>query len=266
MSFIPDDFILRAILAGSAIALIAAPMGCFILWRRMAYFGATVAHSGLLGAALGVALAINPVLSVIMVAIGVAALLIVLERRTSLPTDALMGFLAHTTLAGGIIISSLMEGQRLDLIGYLFGDIFSIDDGDFAWILIGGAMVLGVMAYLWKPLIALSIHEELAAGEGLNTELIKSLFVFILAFTIAIAMKIVGILLIIAFLIIPPSTARFFASSPEAMLVWTGLIAIVSVVAGIGLAYAMNTPGGPTIVMVMAVFFFISQLGSLRLA
>lgn len=264
MSFIPDDFILRALLAGSAIALIAAPLGCFILWRRMAYFGATIAHSGLLGAALGVSLAINPVFSVILIAFAVAALLLWLEKHTELPSDALMGFLAHTTLAGGVIVSSLIEGQRFDLVGYLFGDIFAIQNSDLLWIIIGGTIVLTTVYYLWKPLIALSIHEELASAEGQNADRIKSIFIFLLAFTIAIAMKIIGILLIIAFLIMPPSIARSFSSSPEEMLAWTVLIAIVSVVAGVGLAYVMNTPGGPTIVVVMAALLFLAQLRSLR--
>ena len=140
-----DDFIIRAIIAGCAIALVAAPLGCFILWRRMAYFGATIAHSGLLGAALGIFFAINPIVSVVLVAFGISAILIWLEKYTDLPSDTLMGFLAHGALAAGLIVASLMEGQRLDLIGYLFGDIFSIEDRELLWITFGGAFITGVM-------------------------------------------------------------------------------------------------------------------------
>ena len=259
-----DDFILRAIFAGSIIALIAAPLGCFILWRRMAYFGATIAHSGLLGAALGLALAINPTISIILVAFAIATSLIWLEKHTDLPSDALMGFLAHGALAAGLIVASLMQGQRFDLMGYLFGDILSISDADLIWITTGGALILAIMYFIWKPLLSLSIHEELAAAEGVNTQLIKSIFIFVLAFTIAIAMKIIGILLIVAFLIMPPSIARSIASTPEAMLGWTAVISLLSVVTGIALAYSFNTPGGPTIVMVMVGLLLVSQLRAIR--
>ena len=260
-----DDFIARAIIAGCIIALIAAPLGCFILWRRMAYFGATIAHSGLLGAALGLALAINPTLSIILIAFTVAASLIWLENHTDLPSDALMGFLAHGALAAGLIMASLMEGQRLDLMGYLFGDIFSIADDELLWIIFGGAFICAIMYVIWRPLISLSVHEELAAAEGTNTELIKSVFIFVLAFTIAIAMKVIGILLITAFLIMPPSIARSFAQTPEAMLTWTAIISTLSVITGIAIAYAFNTPGGPTIIMVMVALLLATQLKSIRL-
>ena len=257
---LPDDFIIRATIAGCAIALIAAPLGCFILWRRMAYFGATIAHSGLLGAALGLALAINPTISIILVAVAIAALLIWLEQHTDLPADALMGFLAHGALAAGLIAASLMQGQRLDLMGYLFGDIFSITDGELWWIVIGGTLVTTVMYFIWQPLISLTVHEELASAEGNNPTLIRSIFIFTLAFTIAIAMKVIGILLIVAFLIMPPSIARSLATTPEAMLIWTAVIALLSVLTGLSLAFTFNTPGGPTIVMVMAALLLISQI------
>ena len=262
MIWVPDDFILRAILAGTAIALIAAPLGCFILWRRMAYFGATIAHSGLLGAAIGIALAINPVLSIILVAFAIAALLIWLENHTNLPSDTLMGFLAHGALAAGLIVASLMEGQRFDLMGYLFGDIYAIDDNDLMWIIFGGGLVLCTIYYIWRPLLSLTVHEELASAEGVNINWIKSIFMFLLALTIALSMKVIGILLIVAFLIMPPSIARSFASTPESMLLWTALIGLTSVISGIGLSYTLNTPGGPTIVMVMTAMLLISQIRS----
>jgi len=261
-----DDFIIRALIAGCAIALIAAPLGCFILWRRMAYFGATIAHSGLLGAALGLAFAINPTISIIFVALVIAASLIWLEKNTDLPSDALMGFLAHGALAAGLIVASLMEGQRLDLMGYLFGDIFAIDDTDLIWIIFGGMAVSIIIYVIWQPLLSISVNEELAAAEGINPTYIKSIFIFTLAFTIAIAMKVIGILLIVAFLIMPPSIARTFASTPEAMLTWSAVISILSVISGLALAYSFNTPGGPTIVCVMVTLMLLTQLKPIRVS
>lgn len=266
MTWLPDDFVLRALIAGIMIALVAAPLGCFIVWRRMAYFGATIAHSGLLGAALGIFLAINPTIGVVIISLAVAALLLWLEQRTDLPSDTLMGFLAHTTLAAGLIIASTMEGQRFDLMGYLFGNIFSIEDHELSWIGGGGLLVLALIYRLWRPLLSISIHEELASAEGVSAERTKFIFIFLLAFTVAIAMKVIGILLIVSFLIMPPSIARSFSSTPENMLFWTAITATLSVATGLALAYNLDTPGGPTIVIVMAAFLVLSQLKTIRMS
>ena len=255
-----EPFVLRALLAGIGLGLLAAPLGCLVVWRRMAYFGSTIAHSGLLGVALGLLFSIDLTVSVIAVAVGLAGLLILLERRTTLGIDSLLGFLAETSLAAGLIAASFVSGKRLDLMGYLFGDIYAISRADLVWIWGGGAVALGVVAWLWRPLIALSIDEELAEAEGLDTKTARAAFVLLLAFVIAVAMKIVGILLIVAFLIMPATAARPLASTPERMVGVAALVAIAAVIGGIFVSYRLDTAGGPTIVLVLAGMVVLAML------
>ncbi len=260
----PDSFLIKAVFAGTGVALVAAPLGCFIVWRRMAYFGATIAHSGLLGVAVGLFLAIDLMLGVIAVALALSALLYVLQKQRILPQDTLLGILAHVALAAGLIVASTLGGNRLDLMGYLFGDILAVGTRDLFWIYGGGALVLGATAWIWRPLLALSVNEELAAAEGVDVARMSALFMLLLAFTVALAMKLVGILLIAALLVIPAAAARPFAATPERMAVIACGIAVLSVLAGLGLSLWLDTPAGPSIVMAMAAFFALGFAATLR--
>lgn len=260
-----DDFLVRAVLAGVGVAVVAAPLGCFVVWRRMAYFGSTIAHSGLLGVALGVLLAIDLTVGVVLVAVTVGLLLAGLQRQRLLPSDTLLGILAHAALAGGLIAAGTLGGSRLDLMGYLFGDILAVATRDLAWIYIGGAGVLLATIWLWRPLLALSVHEELAAAQGVRVQLVGGAFMLLLAFVVALAMKVVGILLIAALLIMPAAAARPFASTPERMAVVAALIAAAAVMLGIALSYIFDTAAGPSIVLALTGFFTMSLLRSFRL-
>ena len=260
-----DDFVIRAIIAGVGVAIVAAPLGCFIVWRRMAYFGSTIAHSGLLGVALGLLLAIDLTLGVVAVALALSALLIVLERQNVLPTDTLLGILAHVALAAGLIAASQVSGGRLDLMGYLFGDILAVTDRDIIWIYAVGVVILGVTLWIWRPLLAVSLHEELAQAEGVNARAISALFMVLLALTVALAMKLVGILLIASLLIIPAAVARPFARTPEQMALIAGLVAAASVAMGITASLSVDTPAGPSIVMALALLFSLSLPAAFRL-
>lgn len=253
-----DDFVIKAIIAGIGIAVVAAPLGCFIVWRRMAYFGATIAHSGLLGVALGLLLAIDLTISVVVVALALSGLLIALQRQRLLPTDTLLGILAHVALAAGLIAAAYVSGGRLDLMGYLFGDILAVNDRDLFWIYGAGLGILGLTVWIWRPLLAVSLHEELAQAEGINARAIDAAFMVLLALTVALAMKLVGILLIASLLVIPAAAARPFARTPEQMAIFAGLVAAVAVVLGIGASLAADTPAGPSIVMALALLFTLS--------
>ncbi len=257
-----SDFILKAVLAGIGVAMVAAPLGCFVVWRRMAYFGSTIAHSGLLGVALGLLLAVDVTLGVMGVAVAVGVLLALLQRQRLLPSDTLLGILAHVSLAGGLIAASMLGGSRLDLMGYLFGDILAVSDRDLVWVYAGGAAVMAVMIWFWRPLLAMSVHEELAAAEGVNVALVSGAFMLLLAFTVAVAMKLVGILLIASLLIIPAAAARPFSATPERMAVLAALVAALGVVGGIALSFWIDTPAGPSIVVVLTGLFALSLIRS----
>ena len=257
-----EPFVLRAAAAAIGLAIIAAPLGSLVVWNRMAYFGEAIAQACLLGVALGLVLRIDLTVSVLIVALAAAGLLIVLGRQKAVPMDSLLGLMHHGTLALGVIATAMLKGPSVDLIGYLFGDIFAVTRQDLIWIFGGGAAVLALIARLWQPLLRLAIHDELAAAEGVKPELVRGLFMVLLAVSIALAMKIVGILLAIAFLIVPVVAARPFASTPERMVVVAALIGIASVLMGIGLSVNFDIPGGPGIVLVMAIMAGLSLAAS----
>ncbi len=248
-----EPFLVRALIAGLGLAIIAAPLGCFVVWQRMAYFGETVAQAGLIGVALGLALQMSLTLGVMLIAVVVAFLLIGLSRQKVVALDSILGLLHHAALATGVIATAMISGPPVDLMGFLFGDVFAITSEDLAWIFGGGAIVLVVVAWLWQPLLRLAVHQDLAAAEGVDRELVRSVFITLLAVAIAVAMKIVGILLVMAFLVVPAVAARPLARSPERMVVLTALIAAASVVAGLWLSSILDWPGGPSIVVVMSV-------------
>jgi zinc transport system permease protein len=247
-----EPFLLRALLAAIGIAVISAPLGTLVVWNRMAYFGETVAQASLLGVALGLALEADVTVSIIVVSLAVAALLSLLSRQKAVPLDSILGLTHHGTLALGVIATAMLKGPSVDLMGYLFGDIFAVTDMDLVWISAGGAAVLALLARLWQPLLRLAIHDELAAAEGVNPSLVRGIFMASLAVAIALAMKIVGILLAIAFLIVPVVAARPLSTTPERMVLLTGAVSVGSVLAGLALSSSYDVPGGPAIVLVMA--------------
>lgn len=255
-----DDFFFRALIAGIGIALITGPVGCFIVWRRMAYFGDTMAHSALLGVGLAMLFDLNIMVSVFAIAFTIAMLLVVLQKRHTLSADSLLGILSHATLAFGLVLVAFMSWIRFDLMSLLFGDILAVSVTDLITIYAGGALILTALVKLWRPLLAATINEDIARAEGLQPELHRTFFMILLALLIAIAMKIVGILLITALLIIPAATARRLAMSPEQMAIYAAFIGACSVVAGLYGSLNYDTPSGPSIVVATVIFFVISML------
>jgi zinc transport system permease protein len=255
-----DDFFIRAILAGVGVALTAGPLGCFIIWRRMAYFGDTMAHSALLGVALSLLLDINLMLAVFVVAATVSLLLLALQKRGALSADALLGILSHATLSIGLVMVAFMTWVRVDLIGFLFGDILAVSQSDIEIIWGGGILVLMAVVWLWRPLLAATVSPDIAQAEGMQPDRSRLWFMLLMAVVIAIAMKIVGILLITSLLIIPAATARRFSSSPEKMAVTASLLGALAVVGGLFGSLRFDTPSGPSIVVAALLLFVVSLM------
>ena len=209
-----EPFLLRALAAGIGVAAVAGPIGCFVLWRRMAYFGDTMAHSALLGVVVGFLFSVNVMVGVIAITVTIALALVVLQNaRPWLSSDALLGILSHASLSFGLVAIGLMSWVRIDLLSYLFGDILSVTNADVLAIWAGGAMAIAVLAAIWRPLLAASVHEDSARAEGLPVLPATLLFTVLIAIVIGLAMKLVGILLITSLLIIPAATARRFSAS-----------------------------------------------------
>ena len=253
-----DDFFTRALVAGIGLALVTGPLGCFIVWRRMAYFGDTMAHSALLGVALSFLFELNLTLGVFLVAALVSVALLLLQRRNTLSTDALLGILSHSTLAIGLVMVAFMTWVRIDLMGFLFGDILAVSVTDIALIYGGGAAILLILVLMWRPLLAATVNAEVAEAEGLRPEISRVVFMLLLASVIAIAMKIVGVLLITSLLIIPAATARRLSTTPEQMAVIAAVLGALAVTGGLFGSLSYDTPSGPSIVVAALVLFVVS--------
>lgn len=251
-----DPFIVRAIAAGVGVAIIAGVIGCFVVWRRMAYFGDSLAHSALLGIALGLATGISTNIGVVIVCSSFALLLLWLQQKKVLATDTLLGILAHAALAIGMVTASVL-GQRLDLHAYLFGDILTVMSGELLWIYLGGAIVLIMLLLNWSSLVLTTIHEDLARAENVRTFFTRLLLMLLMTIVVAVSIRIVGILLITSMLIIPAATARQLVRSPEAMAVVASLLGIAAVFGGVFGSIELDTPSGPSIVAASAGLFVI---------
>ena len=245
-----DDFIIRAFAAGIGLALITGPLGCFIIWRRLSYFGDTIAHSALLGVVIAYAMNFNLIIAVFAVSCFIALSLLFLQKRTNLPDDALLGLLAHSVLAIGLVLLGILSFIRIDLMGLLFGDILSVNITDVLFVWIGGSIVLIVLILIWRPLFAATVNLELAKAEGLNADLANAIFTILIASVIAISIKIVGILLITGLLIIPAAASRNLSSTPIQMAIISSVIGLVSVVLGLQTSMIWNSPTGPTILAI----------------
>ena len=245
-----DDFLVRAIIAGIGIALVTGPLGCFVVWRRLSFFGDTLAHSALLGVLLSISLNINVSLTIFVVSSLVALILLRLEKSTNLAGDSLLGLISHSSLAIGLVILGFLSFIRFDVLGVLFGDILSVNTND----------LLAVLLYIWKPLFASTVNYELAEAEGMNPERVNAIFTILLAALIAISIKMIGVLLITGLLIIPTAMARNLSNNPKQMVVLSIIGGLLSVFIGLYASFEINTASGPSIVVVALILFILSLL------
>ena len=259
-----DDFMMRATLAGIGVALAAAPLGCFVVWRRMAYFGDATAHAAILGVALSLALSISVFAGAMVIALLMALTVNLLTGR-GYAMDTLLGVLAHSALAFGLVAVSFISGIRIDLMAYLFGDILAVSRFDLAVIWGGAALVVALIGWRWSALLTATLNEDLAYASGIDPKREQLVLTLALAITVAVAIKVVGVLLIAAMLIIPAAAARPLSRTPESMALVAAGIGSISALAGLRAAYIFDTPAGPSIVCVAAVIFAaLSIIGNVR--
>ena len=253
-----DDFFMRALLAGLGLAVVTGPLGSFVVWRRMAYFGDSTAHAAILGVALSLAFQVSIYAGTLLVALSMALLVSVLAARGQ-AMDTMLGVLAHSALAIGLVAISFVPAARADLNSYLFGDILAVGRADLALIWGGGALVLGLLLWRWQRLVTATLNEELAMAAGIDPRIERLALSIALAVVVALAIRVVGSLLISALLIVPAAAARGLAPTPERMAAIAALIAAASVGAGLWASLKLDSPAGPSIVVAAAVFFLLSQ-------
>lgn len=256
MTFL-DSFLIRAALAGLGVALAAAPLGCFVVWRRMAYFGDATAHASILGVALALAFQVPIFGGVLVVALTVAVMVSGLSGRGH-ASDTLLGVMAHSALALGLVAVSFLDGVRIDLMSYLFGDILAVSRTDLLVIWGGAASVLALLWWRWSALLTSTLNADLARAAGIRPEAERLILTLALALVVAVAIKVVGALLIAALLVIPAAAARPLAKTPERMAAVAALIGGGAALGGLRLAWIYDTPAGPTIVCCAAGLFVLS--------
>jgi zinc transport system permease protein len=257
-SLIENDFFIKACLAGIGISVIAGPLGSVMVWRRMAYFGDTLAHSTLLGVALAVMLNVNVYFGLLGVCLFVSVMLLSFTKDSYLAHDTVLSILSNDILAIGLIVATKIEYIRFDLLGYFYGDILAVDKQDIYWIFGVAIGVLLILAKLWRWLLLITLHEDLAKVAGVPVEIVKWIFVFLMALVFAVTMRLLGMLLIVALFVIPVSSARRLVKTPEMMAFLGSIFSGISVLLGVFLSLYYDLPTGPSIVIVATIIFFMS--------
>ncbi|MAW02069.1 MAG: hypothetical protein CMI81_04205 [Candidatus Pelagibacter sp.] len=260
-----DDFFIRALIAGLGVAIVTGPLGCFTIWRRLSFFGDTLAHSALLGVTLALSFEMNISFAVFLISAVVAIFLINLQRVTNLPGDALLGLLAHSTLALGLVTISFLSFIRFDIMGLLFGDILSVNNLDILIIWLGGAIILITLKIIWKPLFASTVNYDLAQAEGMNPDRVNIIFTLLMAAIIAISIKMVGLLLITGMLIMPAAMARNLSDNPIMMVFIATVGGLLSVLLGLFASLEFNSPSGPSIIVAALTLFLLSLINLKRM-
>jgi zinc transport system permease protein len=256
-----DDFLIRAAIAGIGVALAAGPLGCFVVWRRMAYFGDATAHAALLGVTLALALELPVVAGIGLSSLAMALAVSAASGRTY-AMDTMLGVASHAALAAGLVAVSFIQGVRVDLIGYLFGDILAVTRADLGVIYAGAALVAALLLWRWKPLLVSTLDEDLAAASGYAPARERLILTLALAVLVAVSIKVVGALLITAMLIVPAAAARPIARTPERMAALAAIIGSLSVLLGIAGSWRFDTPTGPSIVVAAVACLIASNLVS----
>jgi len=254
-----DDFMFRAALAGVGVAIAAAPLGCFVVWRRMAYLGEATAHAAVLGVALALSFSLPLLPSVIATALAMG-LAVVVFRGRGYAMDTLLGVMAHTALAAGIVAIATLSDVRLDLNTFLFGDILAVSKSDLATIWIGGGLIAALMIWRWSALLVSTLNPDLAYASGVDPRREELWLTLAMALTVAVAIKVVGVLLIASLLVIPAAAARPLVRTPESMAVGAAIIGSVAALSGLSAAFRADTPAGPSIVCAAAVIFLLTAV------
>lgn len=252
------DFLVYALLAGLALALVAGPLGSFVVWRRMAYFGDATAHAAILGVALSLAFDMSIFTGVLVVSLSMAMLVSTLSGK-GYAMDTLLGVMAHSAIAFGLVAVSFVSGVRIDLMAYLFGDILAVGKGDLVVIWGGAALVMALLVWRWQALLTATLNPDLARASGIDPERERMVLTLALALVVAVAIKVVGTLLIAAMLLIPAAAARPFARTPEAMALIAAVFGGVSALGGLQASLWFDTPTGPSVVCLAALIFLAAS-------
>ncbi len=259
---VTESFMLRALGAGILLVLLTGPLGCFLIWRRQAFFGDTLAHASILGVGVGALIGVGAPIGLIVIVALVALFLTYAEGRYGLALDTLLGVLAHGGLAVGLLLASMSGGLAGGINQFLFGDILAVTQQHLVIMAATTLIGLGLVYRFWRGLLSLTLNQELAAADGYDVRVYRLLLMVLTGAVVGLGIKIVGALLISALLIIPAAAARRFATGPEHMAIGAIIVGIVAVTGGLVLSLLINAPAGPAIISVATAFFLASLIGN----
>ena len=244
-----DDFLVRSVIAGLIMVVIAAPMGCLMVWQRLAFLSDTLGHAAVMGVGLGLLLEVTPVFGVLAVALLIVFSLNRVNSFNSALSETTLAIISHTGLAGGIILVGLLPAQSVNLEAILFGDLLATTSADLTRLLITTVVLLLLLLHHWRSFVAVSVSREIAQAEGIEVRKVQFLMYIMIALLVAVMMKVMGVLLIAAMLVIPTTSARLFSRSPEQMVAVSALYGLGALVGGISSSFQFDWQTGPAIVV-----------------
>lgn len=250
-------FMQRALIAGIALGLVLPFLGVFVTLRRMSFFGDGIAHATLAGIAIGIAAGLSPFAMALCIGILFGIAVFLLERKTNISSDALIGVLFAGGLAFGIVLISRQRGYQPELLSFLFGSILSIGVQDLVLITAVAAVIFVFLVKVLRQFTLLALDRDAAWLSGVRTELMDFMFYVTVSVTIVLGVKLLGIILVSALLIIPPTIAKMIVPSFRALVIGSIVAGEVLIVAGLMLSYLLDTPSGATIVLAGVVAFFL---------
>ena len=246
-------------LAAALLAMIASPLGVFVVWQKQSYFGATIAHAAILGVSFALILNTPLTLTTVILSMLIGSGIFYLSRHTNLSNDTLLGILAHSTLALGMVMIAFQENGQIDVMALLFGDLLTINQTDTILLMMCLTLTFVFFNCYWRDMLNITFNRELAQVEGTPVAKVQLMFVLLLSFMIALTMKMVGVLLITSLLIIPAASAHRLSKTPQQMLFWTFLISLLAVILGIIASIQYDIPTGASIVLVSSLIFVMLQ-------
>lgn len=251
-------FLQRALVSGLVIGITCSLIGVFVVLQKMSFFANAIAHSSLAGIALGFLIGINPMISAVIFGIIIALLISYLKNKSTLSVDTIIGIFLPTSMAIGVLIIGLLKSYKPDLLSYLFGNILAIDRF-YMYLSLGlGLAVILIMAVFFKPYMFMAFDRELAALQGVKVVVYDYLFVIMVAATVIISTKVLGIILVSALIVIPAASSKNISTNFTQMVVFSIIFGFLSSLLGLFLSYILNLASGATIIMVSAAIFFIT--------
>jgi zinc transport system permease protein len=255
-----DDFLVRSILAGLMMVSIAAPMGCLMVWQRLAFLSDTLGHAAVLGVGIGLLLEVNPMFGVLAVVILIVFSLSQVANFNNALSETTLAIISHTGLAGGLILLGALPSNSVSLEAILFGDLLATTRSDLLMILVTTLILLVLLIRHWRPFVALSVSREIAQAEGISVRKEQFLMYMMIALLVAVLMKVMGVLLIAAMLVIPTTSARLLSQNPEQMVLFSAVFGVLSLAGGITGSFHFDWQTGPSIVLSATIFLVITLL------